>query len=348
MRCRTGSRRRGPGRRRQRGAARRADLGRARGARAAERGPAVDVPRRRAPATPARAASDRRRRRLHGLGRPRPRRTVVALARRRPWSRWPGRCAGGSSGPAAATASRVEVEVSVGAGSFVAQRAHEHAHARLGLERRGLLGQQPVGRARSGRTRSKSGAGISTATPSGAARWRRVVLDRVVVGRSAAVRGRQRGQQVLVQHLDRGPVPRGSGARGVAHARRRSATRVLGPSAAIACASVGRRERAPTPSAAVGEVVERVPVEDAVDRAEEQRRVVLVDQHGQAAVRGRAGLRAAAAAGRRRSGGGRRRAARGCRRVRRRWRRSAVRVADRPDPVPLLAAVGELADGGLG
>ena len=133
------------GRRGQRGAPRRARVPGARGAGAAERRRAVDVPGGGRPAAEARSGGSRWTRSSARSGAARARRSVAAWSagRRRRGDRR--RCGGGSSGPAARRlAGRGRDELRDG--SFVAQRADEHADAGLGLEGRGLLREQPVGR----------------------------------------------------------------------------------------------------------------------------------------------------------------------------------------------------------
>ena len=94
-----------------------------------------------------------------------------------------------------AAASRVEVEVGGGPGHPSRRERMSTPDARLGLERRRLLGQQPAGRRRSGATRSKSGAGISTADAAPCGSAVEGLVDRVVVADPLGPRGRAPGSR---------------------------------------------------------------------------------------------------------------------------------------------------------
>ena len=229
------------------------------------------------------------------------------------------------------------------AGSFVAQGPDEHAEARLGLEGGGLLGQQPVrgddpqhqvevrGGQQHGEPPTSGEPGRGPPRPCGGSR-------------SAVGAVGRAGSRSLVQHLDRGAAARGTSRSSVAH---RVAVggdqRVAVPARRPPRSERGRSKRGPGARAAASRSSRRRCRQDPVDGAEEQRGVVLVDQHRQPEVVGAARVLAAGAAGRRRSGGGRRRSAPGSRPARASRAARSLGVADRPDPVALAAAVGELA-----
>ena len=139
-----------------------------------------------------------------------------------------------------------------------------------------------------------------------------------------------------MQHLDRGPVARAACSVSVAQPSPSVATSVSGASAATASAAVDRRRSRRRPPAAAAPSSSSVDArQDPVDGAEEQRGVVLVDQHRQAAV----GRAAGCAALHPQVGGVAVVAVgdqgRASRPAPRRAASSSLGVADRPDPVPL-------------
>ena len=223
------------------------------------------------------------------------------------------------------------------AGSSVAQRADEHAQARLRLEGGRLLGQQPAagddaehqvevrGRHQDGDARDCAACAWASST-GGGSRCAAAERPAPAAGSPRAAPAPRRGRRR--RQADRGPAPsrrwrRGCRAPGRPRPRPPRTCAAAPPAAAAAsssCSSVG-------------------PDEHPVDGAEEQRRVVLVDEHREAEVVGAAGVLAlqaqvggvaVVAVGDQGPGAGQRGVERG----------EVLRVGDRPQPVLLAGPVG--------
>ena len=215
-----------------------------------------------------------------------PRRTVSRW-RTATWSRWPGRCA--------PVLPQRWGDGVAGGGGGEERPAHSSSSERMSTPDRAWAGRRWPSRAAAGvpatiwshqvevRGRHQQATPAARHVPQG-------LLDRVVVGdpsrRAAAAAGSSSSCSVSTAARPRGDpqLQPGPDVPSVS-------TRVLGPSAAIACSSVGRREgrerrrppRRPRPARCAVRVRWIAP--------EEQRGVVLVDQHRQAAVGGGARLR---------------------------------------------------------
>ena len=338
----TTKQRRGEPRRHQRGAAGGPGVRGTRGARAAERRPAVDLP--------GRGAADQ----------PRGRQTVDALecvawigpqpAQRRAlgatatWWSCRGRCGGASTAPARRRCRGWRWR-RPRAGSSVAQRAHEDAQARLGLEGRRLLraaADEPRRSGRPGRSREPA----SARPPAGAGAPGRGSPRRCGGSRSAAAVPGSRGSRSSWSTCTAArSARRCSSSR--AHSRPSVTTSVVGPSAAIAAGLAGRRESADRP---------RPPPRRSRSRVSARVRWMAPRNRGCRPGRRAWPARgprwspgaAPAAGGTPRSGGARRRPAGGTRPRCSPSSASSSRVADRPQPVVALGPVEEVAVGRLG
>ena len=223
--------------------------------------------------------------------------------------------------------------------SLVAQRPDEHADARLGLERRRLLRQQPARLRHADDAGRSPGAGISTATAVRATSASRALVDRVVVADPLrSVRPPARGSKPVVQDLDRGPVRSGPAQR----ARRAHAVPVGGhegapaPRAASASDACDRARSAADGRAALRRARQR-GARGGLGGSAPRNSGVSAWSTSIARPRSQrsAGMRTAAAGGRRRSGDVRRRSARGEPASGPRRALERGRLADRPHPVPL-------------
>ena len=157
----------------------------------------------------------------------------------------------------------------------------------LGWKEVAFSGQQPVGGGDPQHLRRSRAPASAPPRPCAPCDGRERLVDGVVVADRAGRACGSAGIRSLVQDLDR---ERGRGGRSsarVAQSWPSVATSVSGPSAATAGLGVAGRRTMPAPVGAPASVVERRSAEDPVDRAEEERGVVLVDQHRQPGVGGR-------------------------------------------------------------